>query len=61
MPQVGSHVDLKKTPESMPIKTHNQWRSELALVLSHAVSPLIKQQFGDVRRSPPDRPWMMGR
>ena len=26
----------------------------------HHVSPLIKQQFGDVRRSPPDRPWMVG-
>jgi putative FmdB family regulatory protein len=24
------------------------------------VSPLVKQQFGDVRRSPPDRPWMVG-
>ena len=28
---------------------------------SHGVSPLIKQQFGEVLRSPPDRPWMMGR
>jgi hypothetical protein len=29
--------------------------------LQHGVSPLIKQQFGDVRRSPPDRPWVVGR
>ena len=26
----------------------------------HAVSPLVKQQFGEVRSSPPDRPWMVG-
>ena len=26
----------------------------------HGVSPLIKQQFGDVHKSPPDRPWMVG-
>jgi putative FmdB family regulatory protein len=26
----------------------------------HGVSPLIKQQFGEVHRSPPDRPWMVG-
>jgi putative FmdB family regulatory protein len=26
----------------------------------HGVSPLIRQQFGDVQRSPPDRPWMVG-
>jgi hypothetical protein len=26
----------------------------------HGVSPLIKRQFGDVRKSPPDRPWMVG-
>jgi len=26
----------------------------------HGVSPLIKQQFGDVQKSPPDRPWMVG-
>lgn len=26
----------------------------------HSVSPLIKQQFGNVRKSPPDRPWMVG-
>jgi hypothetical protein len=26
----------------------------------HRVSPLIKQQFGEVRQSPPSRPWMVG-
>jgi hypothetical protein len=26
----------------------------------HPVSPLIKQQFGNVSQSPPDRPWMVG-
>jgi hypothetical protein len=26
----------------------------------HGVSPLIKQQFGDVQKSPPARPWMVG-
>jgi fluoride exporter len=26
----------------------------------HGVSPLIKQQFGDVLKSPPGRPWMAG-
>ena len=26
----------------------------------HGVSPLIKQQFGGVQRSPPGRPWMVG-
>jgi putative FmdB family regulatory protein len=26
----------------------------------HGVRPLIKQQFGDVRKSPADRPWMVG-
>jgi putative FmdB family regulatory protein len=26
----------------------------------HDVSPLIKQQFGNVHRSPPDRPLMVG-
>jgi hypothetical protein len=96
MPQVGSHVHLKKTPESVPVKTHNQWHRELSLVLplnnriahdgdersahepkvmrredvprdhrhqgpQHGVSPLIKQQFGDVPRNPPDRPWTVGR
>jgi putative FmdB family regulatory protein len=25
-----------------------------------SVSPLIKQQFGDVHESPPSRPWMVG-
>ena len=92
MPKVGFHVDLKKTPESMPIKTHSRWHPELPLVLSsnsgiahernahepkvvrredlprdcrhqdpqQGVSPLIKQQFGDVRRSPPDQPLMVG-
>jgi hypothetical protein len=24
------------------------------------INPLIKKQFGDVRRSPLDRPWMVG-
>jgi hypothetical protein len=24
------------------------------------INPLIKKQFGDVHRSPPDRPWMVG-
>jgi hypothetical protein len=26
----------------------------------HGVSPLIKQQFGDVHPSPSSRPWMVG-
>ena len=26
----------------------------------HEVNPLIKQQFGNVQASPPDRPWMVG-
>jgi hypothetical protein len=26
----------------------------------HEVSPLIKQQFGDVQKSPFTRPWMVG-
>ena len=26
----------------------------------HEVNPLLKQQFGEVHRSPPDRPWMVG-
>ena len=26
----------------------------------HNVSPLIKQQFGNVSQSPPGRPWMVG-
>jgi putative FmdB family regulatory protein len=26
----------------------------------HAVSPLIKQQFGNVHESPPGRPWLVG-
>ena len=26
----------------------------------HDISPLLKQQFGDVHKSPPDRPWMVG-
>ena len=27
---------------------------------AHGVSPLIKQQFGDVHKSPPSRPWLVG-
>ena len=26
----------------------------------HSVSPVIKQQFGNVSQSPPGRPWMVG-
>jgi putative FmdB family regulatory protein len=26
----------------------------------HGINPLIKQQFGDVHKSPPDRPWLVG-
>ena len=26
----------------------------------HNINPLIKQQFGNVRQSPPDRLWMVG-
>jgi putative FmdB family regulatory protein len=26
----------------------------------HAVSPLVRQQFGDVYQSPPRRPWLVG-
>jgi putative FmdB family regulatory protein len=26
----------------------------------HGVNPLIKQQFGDVHKGPPDRQWMVG-
>jgi len=26
----------------------------------HGINPLIKRQFGEVHRSPPDRPWMVG-
>ena len=26
----------------------------------HGINPLMKQQFGEVHRSPPDRPWMVG-
>ena len=32
MPKVTFHSDLKRTPESAEIKTHNRWHPDIALV-----------------------------
>ena len=32
MPKVAFHADLKKTPESAHIKTHNRWHPEIPMV-----------------------------
>jgi formamidase len=32
MPKVAFHTDLKKTPESAEIKTHNRWHPDIPLV-----------------------------
>ena len=32
MPKVAFHTDLKRTPESAEIKTHNRWHPDIPLV-----------------------------